>query len=662
MHTIAAPDQAAPLEFAFDIAAAGTYQITLVDLGQQFQAPLASVQLALTGGTSQVGSTLIGAGSMQFNAMPGTYVVHVVGTPGKGLGSGPVGIQVTDSSGQTQIKAFSGTLAPPQQPLPSSEAALSDTINIDSADNYTVALTDLQFPQALGILQLLLIQTGSATPALLLGMGDPPTQVALTPGQYSLLAVGATSSSATDGLYSVVVTSSSGAVIDVRTVPVGGTSLLGSTPLSPGSYTLTATDLGLPMTLGRLGALVTVNGQLVSQVTGSASAPFSINGAAQVTAQTFGSAAAQSSGAGAGSYAVQLQLQGGAMQLSEARAVVSSTSALRGYFFDVPIAMAGSHTAVVTDFTVPAALSGVNWGVIQSGQLLKSVSGAGSGQFSAVPGTANVLVFARPGPTGGLFDLSVTRDSDSLLVSDTTQGVGALFRVSTLGITSPGSYSVTAADLGFPANLANFALVVTRQGQQSGAIFGAGQFNFAATPGTYFVSIIAQPSGTAHAGTYALTLATAPAPPNASLQSDANSVASGQTVHLIWSSQNATSCTASSSPTGVWSGTLATSGTAMSNSISQATTFSINCNGPGGSAAAMATVSVAPPSSGGKGGGGALSLDLLLLLGAALAWRCLETLRLGRAELSGMSRMRHFERLASASRAPIHKRFKSTTT
>src|SRR6266699_3099589 len=95
VHTVAAPTQAVPVEHNFDVTQPGTYEVTLVDLGAGFSpaAPLSSVKLAITSGTSVV-ATLTAAGTAQFDATAGTYVLHVIGAPGPQQGSGPFGVQI----------------------------------------------------------------------------------------------------------------------------------------------------------------------------------------------------------------------------------------------------------------------------------------------------------------------------------------------------------------------------------------------------------------------------------------------------------------------------------------------------------------------------------------------------------------------------------------
>jgi subtilisin family serine protease len=110
----------------------------------------------------------------------------------------------------------------------------------------------------------------------------------------------------------------------------------------------------------------------------------------------------------------------------------------------------------------------------------------------------------------------------------------------------------------------------------------------------------------------ALALLPPPAPAAPTLTLTANSIVSGNSTTITWSSVKATSCTAS----GSWSGTLATSGTQMVNPTAVGTdTYTLTCANAGGtSPATSVTLSVTAAPSSSHGGG---SLDLLALLGLA---------------------------------------------
>jgi hypothetical protein len=239
----------------------------------------------------------------------------------------------------------------------------------------------------------------------------------------------------------------------------------------------------------------------------------------------------------------------------------------------------------------------------------------GNLSVTAVAGPLSIVAFLQGGTGGSLADISMNTASGSVVL-DQPLGVGAAFVSRPVAVTSAGSYSVQAADLGFPANFNSLAVIVSQGGTNLGEIFGNGTFSFQApAAGTFFLNFLATPGGDDKAGTYALSVALAPPAPVVALSADAASVSSGGTVHLIWSNQNVASCSASGSGwTGSWTGAQATSNSVTSPAISADATFTLTCTGPGGSTPQSVSVKVAASSGGGGGGGGALGIGSLLAL------------------------------------------------
>jgi len=630
VHTVAADDQAVPLEYSLAITSAGSYKVTLTDLGAQapLNAPVVAVMLAITDTTGIVGTPLTAAGNMTFAASPGTYLIHITGKPGTAPGSGIIGITVTSADGSTQVATFSGTLALPATALPSNESVVSDPLSVMTTDTYQVTLTDLSFPQALQELVLAIFDEtdGVIVPNSQLAVVGPPgltvTQsVTLQQGvSYRVVAAGLAPGQA--GLFSASVNPASGPAVYSRTVPIGSVLLLGSPNLDAESYTLVLADLqlphigGVPSPLAQVGAMVTLAGAAVATLEVAGSQPFQV--AAGATYQVFATGTAGASG---GSYAVTVQPATGPPPLSVARAV--STASVFGYSYDASIVNAGAYAVDLTDFNFPAQFKAISVAAVQGGVTAGPVLTApGSQSVNVSAGALTLLVFAQPDTGGGLFAVDLTASGSSTPTVTATQGVGQLVSARQFSISTPGTYSVTVNDLAFPAAFANLAAVVTQGTNRIASIFGAGTFNFAATPGSYTINLLAQPGGTQEAGTYQISVGAAPAAPTVSLQADASTVDSGGSVHLIWSSQGATSCTAS----GGWSGTQATSGTAATPAIFSSTTFTLTCTGAGGSANASVTVSVQAASK--SGGGGAIGCDLLALL---LTSQCVRLLRRARS-------------------------------
>ena len=83
--------------------------------------------------------------------------------------------------------------------------------------------------------------------------------------------------------------------------------------------------------------------------------------------------------------------------------------------------------------------------------------------------------------------------------------------------------------------------------------------------------------------------------PTVSISATPQTITSGNTTELSWSSQYADSCNASSNPSsGGWSGSKSTTGNTNESPTSN-TTYTITCTGPGGSASASTNVTVNPP-------------------------------------------------------------------
>jgi hypothetical protein len=84
-------------------------------------------------------------------------------------------------------------------------------------------------------------------------------------------------------------------------------------------------------------------------------------------------------------------------------------------------------------------------------------------------------------------------------------------------------------------------------------------------------------------------------PPSITLTANPTIVVAGGETNLTWSSTNATSCTASSSPNSSWNGAKNKSGTQSVKNINADTTFTLDCTGPGGTSSQTALVSIALP-------------------------------------------------------------------
>lgn len=630
------------------------YTVTLTDIGAKFTppAPLSYVAMAVTEGTALAGtpSSVNAAGApITLDATAGaSYTIHVVGLPGSQWDSGPVEEDVTDASGN-KVCSWIDTLSAPST-QPSTVGVLFDTFTMTAASgSYTVALTDLQFPAAVAIPNLLLIDTTSGQQVLTLSPTNLSQAATLNQGDsYQLIAFAQEASGAAGGLFSVSISGNGATAYGPKIVPVGAVTLLrtsasgspqSSFSLGSGTATLSLNNLPFPtVPLQSVGAVVvdTATAQAFPQnttpppgVTGTGTQSFTPPSASDAYAvYAYG---VPDSTTHSGSYSVVVQ-QGTAFPFSEAEAV-SSSSTIQAFSFDTSIAAAGSYTLTLTDFKFPVQLTADALAAVQSGQLVTSINAASNVSAPYSQGQVTLLAFGEEGgspASPGLMGIDLSPAGGGAPAFDATEGIGSGFSSTSFTAQSGQSVQANVADLGFPAALASLNLAVTSGTKLVGTIGSAGSsgsFPFTTTANTtYNVNVLATPATPANsqqeaAGTYAMSV---DPPPTVTLTASGTSVTSGGTVTLTWSSQNATSCTASASPSNsAWTGSETTSGGPVTTAaITANTTFTLSCTGGGGTGSATVTVSVSTASSGGKsGGGGALDVATLLTLAALAALR-----------------------------------------
>jgi hypothetical protein len=432
---------------------------------------------------------------------------------------------------------------------------------------------------------------------------------------YDVIAFGQSDAAVNAGLYAVVVRDSGNAVVYSNALAVGTLSELTPTAgvaIAAGSYTLTFTDLAYPaaLTTSAQGTIVTLADQVAASLTAVGSTGFLAAGG-QYRAFAL---ATPATSPGAGSYDVNVQLTAGGAPpvLSVAQAVTAAGAALQGYTFDAQLTTAGNYTVQLADYQIPSALASLRLLAVQAGTTVATLTTAGQGNFPAATGNVSLLVFAQPAATGGLFGLFLTPQAGGAPLFETVQSAGVLFTGNKVTVSTAGHYLASLTDVGFPAAFSSLYLIVTQGTSVVGSIAGGGQLPFDAMPGDYFVTFAAQPSMAAEAGTYAISVAASTVPaPTVTLTSSASQVASGGTATLTWSTQNATTCTAS----GGWSGSEPLSGTTTTPALTSATTFTLSCTGSGGTTAQSVMIAITPPPKpSSSGGGGALDPAALTLL------------------------------------------------
>jgi hypothetical protein len=594
-----------PATRAFEITAPGTYRLTLADVG--LPAPLVGLRAAITKGDERV-AVLNTAGQVEFAATAGTYQVQVAAIPSATTGLGSFAAQVTSAGDGPVVLDYSDTVTGSAPTSAVGQGVLQSRIVIGAAGNYSITMTDLEFPEYLASASAMLTPGGVAYARL--SAANPSATFDAPAGTYDLLVVAQAGPTTNAGLLAWrVVSSASGVVVHDQSAAIGtlGDPVTIALPVTD-SYSAVLADLGLPAALSSFAAAIVRGGELLASGIAAGSLPFDAE-AGDVQIYALPTPAAEP-----GVGAMSLHLLRGSQEIAYeifAASPQTSSSVTAIYQERIDLA-AGAHRLFLTDFQFPVALASVDAAVFQGGQELGRRSGSGTLDVQASAGPVFVLVAAEPGASGsGLYGLELTATAGGATVFETTQAAGALLQNIAIEVSTAGTYDVKVTDLQFPVAFDELAAAVSRGTERIGYLYGGGKFSFDATPGQYRLHVVTRVDATALYGMYGLEVAGTPAAPAVTLSASPITVASGDSTTLSWSSTGATSCLAS----GQWTGSKDLSGSQSSGPITVDSTFTLTCTGPGGTVNRSVSVTVESGGAGGGGGGasGAGTLALLLL-------------------------------------------------
>lgn len=594
-----------PVSRAFTIATQGTYELELTDVG--FPAPLTSLQAAVTRGGERIAVAQTLDQPVTFTASPGEYAVQVAGLPSAATGLGTFAVRVTAvSSGATPLDysdVIEATSATPQ----TGQRTLQTSVTLTAAGPHRITLSDIAFPVGLDEAELLLTRDG--TEQARLSLASSTADFEGTAGDYDLLLVAQAAAPAQAGLLAIRVTRlANGVNVLARSYAVGTLSPPSDIALpASGSHQLTAEDLRFPAALATASAAL-VRGADVLAVASAAGGPVTF--AAAAGSADLYALPLPASGTAVGSMTTVVTSDGTVVHSGVDVATPSSTAATMS-LFNAPfhVAAAGSIALALTDFEFPSALADLQVALVQHGAELGRRAGAGTLTATAVAGEAQVVVAAKPGSNtaGGLYGVRVTAGAGGGVLYETTQAAGALLRQVQVTVPSTGSQDVTLTDLDFPVEFDELAAAVTRGTSKLGFVFGADSFSFEATPGDYFLNVIARVDAGAKFGAFGATVAETPPAPTVTLNAADATVDAGDSTTLTWSTTGASSCVAS----GQWTGARPTSGSESVGPINAQATYTLSCTGAGGNASQSVTVAIR---SGSEGGGGAVAPWVLALL------------------------------------------------
>jgi hypothetical protein len=248
-------------------------------------------------------------------------------------------------------------------------------------------------------------------------------------------------------------------------------------------------------------------------------------------------------------------------------------------------------TANPTSGTAPMA-STITWTTTNSPSSC-TASGAWSG--SKAVGGGSQLVTGIPAGTN-TFSLSCTNafgtSAGSAVVTATAINAGA----PTVSVTANPTSGPTGMSTTLTWTTTNSPTSCTAFDDWSGskAVGGGNQVVTGLTNGVKNYSIQCSNANGSAASTATVTVGGGGGTPTATISASPSTVTTGGNTTVIWSSTNATACTASSS-NGSWSGAKAASGSEKVYNLNSDTTFTVNCNtGSTYSGPVSTTVTVVP--------------------------------------------------------------------
>jgi hypothetical protein len=276
-------------------------------------------------------------------------------------------------------------------------------INFPTADQYSFALTDLQYPAALGQLKAIIAQSGSVIGT---ANGTMTTTVAANAGQASLYTFAVPGASASAGVFGVQVQHGTASLYeDARAVTSTSSTVRAfaftATLSAAGSYRARLTDFGFPSAIPQLQMVVSQHGAALGNVSNAGTVDVSASAGSAVVVVL----ANMLSSTTTGLFGVNLTAQ-------PAGTVVFEATQGTGDLFQartVTATAAGNLDVSVSDLGFPAAFGDLALAVTRGTTMVGQIFGGGKFTFAATPGDYSLNFIARAGSNSnyGLFGTEV---------------------------------------------------------------------------------------------------------------------------------------------------------------------------------------------------------------------------------------------------------------
>jgi hypothetical protein len=373
-------------------------------------------------------------------------------------------------------------------------AATEHDFSIDTAQDLTITLTDLQVPAALSSASVVLTQGGAIVGSATLA---PPAATATmnvsgAVGQYELRVFGAPNSAYSFGTFTVCAapqTSPSNCIQNASIAgnisaasaasdPTVSTLSVNLTVITAGTYTVAFTDDQFPAALNVAPNLALFQGSVPVAL----SIPSGTTVALSPGTYTLLSIAQADQTLKAGLYGIAVTGPTGVAAPLD----VTLPVGLLGAAAQTTNPAAQSLTLKITDFAFPAALATAGALVSAGSTSLGTVSGAGAtSSFAAPAGPLQVWSFASSGTDAGTYEVDLDSAAAGLLQSPhgVNSGSSLAFAFSTPSLDAGVGYQANASDFLFPQALQGLKFAVAQGGAILKQAAAAGTLDFTPAAG-----------------------------------------------------------------------------------------------------------------------------------------------------------------------------------
>ena len=493
----------APVVGTFDVAAAGSYTLTVADTGTPGGTPplLERLNVAIVQ-NGEVQLRIDGSDSQSVTLEAGEHSLHVVGVPDAAARVGAATVAVADGVGASLIELASTFEIPD---VASGPANYQVDFDITAAGSYELVVEDFALPETFSNFDVILVRLDDLSVLPPTTAGNATSFTFTQAGTYQLT-VSATLSASTDGgLYGINLSNTGTAATILSEARIVGVLPEPAAVEFPASadYSVVLADFAFPAALADLRIAVVADGRLLAGGGAGSQAFTAPAGAADVYVN-----AVAADPPGAGSYGMEISDLAGAVVFETVSGVEPQDPRNNLLVANsvVDITAPGSYTLTIRDVRAPVPLTTLSAIVSTGGNIVETLSAAGSVSFDAIADRYELAIFAETpqADDSGLLAVELTSDAGGDPVFAETIAVGAELATRTASITTSGDYVFTLTDSVFPVSFSEVTIIVTQGASFIGDIRGDGSLPVDDADGDYLINILTRPDPADGYGTFAI--------------------------------------------------------------------------------------------------------------------------------------------------------------